>query len=49
MKPYGRYKKVRFPSKKDCHPKKGYENWWEDMAKPIPRSTMKMILKKQTE
>jgi hypothetical protein len=28
MKPLGRVP-VRFPSKEDCHPPKGYVNWWE--------------------
>ncbi len=28
MQPLGR-KPSRFPSKTDCHPKKGYANWWE--------------------
>jgi hypothetical protein len=26
-------KKVRFPSKVDCHPPKGYVNWWEKEMK----------------
>lgn len=26
--PMGR-KPYRFPGKKDCHPPKGYVNWWE--------------------
>lgn len=21
---------VRFPGKEDCHPRKGYVNWWEN-------------------
>lgn len=26
---------VRFPGKTDCHPPKGYANWWEvEMNKP---------------
>jgi|GEM_PF-5995388 len=28
MQPLGR-KPVKFPSKTDCHPPKGYSNWWE--------------------
>jgi hypothetical protein len=28
MKPAGRHT-VRFPSKHDDHPPKGYKNWWE--------------------
>ncbi len=29
MRPLGRTPK-RFPSKVDCHPGKGYINWWEE-------------------
>ena len=46
MKPYGREKKVRFPHKTDCHPPKGYINWWETMADFLSRSRMKQILKR---
>lgn len=28
MKPMGQ-KPSRFPSKTDCHPGKGFKNWWE--------------------
>lgn len=28
MQPMGR-KPIKFPSKTDCHPPKGYCNWWE--------------------
>lgn len=49
MKPYGREKKVRFPSKRDCHPKKGERNWWEDVADFLSRSRMKQLLKKEFE
>lgn len=31
MKPLSR-KTVKFPNKTDCHPKSGYENWWESIA-----------------
>lgn len=48
MKPEGR-KKVRFPSKKDVHPKKGWMNWWEDIADLISRHTRKQKLKKDME
>jgi hypothetical protein len=33
MKPMGR-KKLRFPSKTDHHPPKGFINWWEDIVAP---------------
>lgn len=46
MKPYGREKKVRLPYKTDCHPKKGFINWWEDMAKLLTRSRMKQLWKR---
>ena len=49
MKPYGRYKKVRYPGKTDCHPRKGYANWWEDMCKCLPRKTIKRIWMKEVE
>ena len=49
MKPYGRGKNVRFPGKTDCHPKKGFINWWEDITEYISRSTMKQKLKKEIE
>ena len=49
MKPYGREKKVRFPHKTDCHPKKGFINWWEDIARFLSRSRMKQINKKELE
>ena len=31
--PMGR-KHYRNPSKTDCHPPKGYINWWEDVIPP---------------
>ena len=33
MKPLGR-KSVRFPSKRDVHPPKGWVNWWENEHPP---------------
>lgn len=30
MQPLGR-KPSRFPTKTDCHPKKGFVNWWEEL------------------
>lgn len=49
MKPYGREKKIRFSSKRDCHPKKGYVNWWEKMCDVVSRTTMKLKWKKQIQ
>ena len=46
MKPEGR-KMVKFPAKRDVHPKKGWVNWWETIAECISRNTMKQSLKKQ--
>lgn len=40
MKPEGR-KIINFPNKRDCHPKKGYVNWWENIGKMISRKTRK--------
>lgn len=34
MKPMGQ-RPVRFPGKTDCHPPRGYVNWWEkEMNQP---------------
>lgn len=49
MKPYGGYKNVRFPGKTDCHPRKGYVNWWETITRYISRNNMKQKLKKDLE
>ena len=47
MKPYGREKKIRFPHKTDCHPPKGFINWWEDLTRNLTRSRLKQIIKKE--
>lgn len=49
MREYGQIKMIKFPNKTDCHPKKkeGWKNWWEVIAKPLSRSRMKMLLKKE--
>ena len=47
MKPYGRIKTIHFPHKRDCHPKKGYKNWWEDMDTTVSRTTLKQLFKKK--
>lgn len=49
MKPYGRDKTVHFPHKTDCHPKKGYINWWEDICVWLTRSSMKQKTKKEIQ
>jgi len=49
MKPYGLGDKIRFPGKKDYHPKKGFINWWEKIAKFKSRRTIKQELKKLIE
>lgn len=36
MKPLGR-KSIKFPSKRDVHPGKGYVNWWENEVAPCKR------------
>ena len=52
MIPYGKNKKMRynFP---DCHPKKGYVNWWEvelgDVDKKSARQEAKRDLKKEVD
>ena len=48
MKPEGR-KYYKFPSKTDCHPKKGYINWWEDVTDCIARNVRKLMIKKEIE
>lgn len=53
MKPYGREKHVTGNNtwKIDfhLHPKHKIMNWWEDICRLIPRSTMKQKLKKEIE
>lgn len=49
MKPYGREKSVRFPGKKDCHPKRGWKNWWDGIADSLSRSRMKQRLREEIE
>ena len=48
MKPEGR-KKVKFPAKRDNHPKKGWINWWENIADLISRNTRKQKIRKEIE
>lgn len=48
MKPQGR-RTVNFPNNIDCHPEKGYVNWWENMSVPSnkrERSSVKLELNK---
>ena len=49
MKPYGREKTVRFSYKKDCHPRKGWHNWWETMADYLSRTEIKRRVKKDID
>lgn len=50
MKPYGREKRVKGSYwKQDCHPPKGFINWWENICQCIPRKTMKQKIKKEIE
>lgn len=49
MKPYGQEKTIRFPGKRDAHPKKGWRNWWEGIVDLLTRSTMKQRLKKELD
>ena len=49
MKPYGRKPAPHFPHKTDCHPKKGWKNWWEDMCDVLSRSEIKKLWKKEIE
>jgi protein associated with RNAse G/E len=49
MKPYGRDKRVKFPSKIDhrLHEKgRKLLNWWEDILSNLSRSTMKQAWRK---
>lgn len=48
MKPEGR-KTVKFPAKRDVHPKKGWINWWETIGDYISRNTRKQKLRKEIE
>lgn len=53
MKPYGREKHISGGNswKKDFHirPKRKFQNWWEDICKLLPRSTMKSKTRKEVE
>jgi hypothetical protein len=51
MKPLGQHP-VRFPSKTDCHPPKGYVNWWEgeiddDENKALAKRFTQLEIKEQ--
>lgn len=48
MKFEGR-KTVKFPGKRDFHPKKGEVNWWEVIINCISRNTRKQKLRKEIE
>jgi hypothetical protein len=54
MKPYGRNNGIRFPSKKDHHPKRGLINWWEgvsrdDVSKKRERQQSKRSVKQDLQ
>lgn len=50
MKPYGREKKIKGTSwKRDCHPPKGFVNWWENICNCVSRKTMKQQFKKEIQ
>jgi hypothetical protein len=49
MKPMGQ-RPIRFPSKTDCHPPKGFVNWWENVHDRRDRvRSAKRQMKLQTE
>lgn len=48
MKPEGR-KIIKFPGKRNVHPKKGWVNWWEKISDCISRNTRKQKLRKEIE
>jgi hypothetical protein len=49
MKPYDLSDKIRFPGKKDYHPKKGFINWWENFANYKSRRKIKQEIQKEIE
>jgi len=49
MKPYGREKTVRFSCKQDCHPPKGWHNWWETIVDNLTRTEMKRRIRKEID
>ena len=48
MKPEG-LKPVQFPGKTDCHPRKGWKNWWECLGFKSTRSSRKQKLKRDID
>jgi hypothetical protein len=40
---------VKFPSKTDCHPPKGYVNWWEAEFDGVGKGTLKQELQKEID
>jgi hypothetical protein len=48
MKPEGR-KVVKFPCKRDVHPKKGWVNWWETISGCVSRNVRKLNIKREVE
>ena len=41
-------KPVKFKYKRDCHPEKGFVNWWEYMGYYKSKSAKRQQLKKET-
>lgn len=37
---------IKFRYKQDCHPKKGYINWWEDLGYYKSKSAKRLQLKR---
>ena len=49
MQPLG-IKPNRFPNKEDCHPPKGYCNWWEkEMTIKSPKAKHKQNAEKEVQ
>jgi hypothetical protein len=51
MRPYGLMKNFKGGGKYkiDCHPPRGYCNWWEFISEPFCRSRIKQIVRKEIE
>ncbi len=47
MKPYLREK--HYHNKRDCHPRKGFVNWWEDFNNFISRKKKKQETKNEID
>ena len=47
MKNYLIKKPVKFKCKQDCHPKKGFVNWWETLGYYKSKSAKRLQLKRE--